>query len=69
MIHSKRTCIGNKTVIISDVEQKTLRLSDGICIDKKFFAGIFAALTTAYLAMITVAGGFGLSIYRSQRKQ
>lgn len=49
--------------------EKTLRLYNGICINKKFFAGTFAALTTAYLATITVAGSFGLSIYRSQSKQ
>ncbi|VDM94165.1 unnamed protein product, partial [Onchocerca ochengi] len=50
-------------------EKKRLRLSTGICVDKKFFAGTFAALTTVYLATIAVASGFGLSIYRSQRKQ
>lgn len=51
------------------MNEKTLKISDEICADKKFFAGTFAALTTAYLATITVAGGFGLSIYRSQRKR
>ncbi|VDM06764.1 unnamed protein product, partial [Wuchereria bancrofti] len=57
------------TLPYQNMEEKTLRLYGGICINKKFFAGTFAALTTAYLATITVASGFGLSIYRSQRNQ
>lgn len=36
------------------------------CVNKYLFAGTSAALLTAYLATLTVAGGFGLSVYRSQ---
>ncbi|EJD74939.1 hypothetical protein LOAG_17817 [Loa loa] len=57
------------TLPYQNIEEKTMRPFDEICVDKKIFAGTFAALTTAYLAMITVVGSFGLSIYRSQRKQ
>uniref|UniRef100_A0A915PGN4 ZP domain-containing protein n=1 Tax=Setaria digitata TaxID=48799 RepID=A0A915PGN4_9BILA len=57
------------TLPYQDMEEKTIRVADEICIDKNFFAGTFAALTTAYLATIMLAGSFGLSIYRSQRKQ
>uniref|UniRef100_A0A1I7V8Q7 ZP domain-containing protein n=1 Tax=Loa loa TaxID=7209 RepID=A0A1I7V8Q7_LOALO len=57
------------TLPYQSIEEKTMRPFDEICVDKKIFAGTFAALTTAYLAMITVVGSFGLSIYRSQRKQ
>lgn len=54
---------------ISDVDEKTVRVFDGICVDSKIFAGTFAALATAYLVTITVASGFGLSFYRSQRNK
>ncbi|CAG9532833.1 unnamed protein product [Cercopithifilaria johnstoni] len=71
LVHHKLHVIDQQVHTLShqNTDEKTLRLFDGICVDKKFFAGTFAALTTAYLATITVAGGFGLSIYRSQRKQ
>ncbi|MCP9258321.1 Cuticlin-1 [Dirofilaria immitis] len=71
LVHHKLHVIDQPTHSLPyrNMEEEALRLSDGICVDKKFFAGTFAALTTVYLATITVAGAFGLSIYRSQRKQ
>ncbi|VDK83414.1 unnamed protein product [Litomosoides sigmodontis] len=71
LVHHKLRVIDQEvhTLPYQNVDDKTLRVFDGICMDSKIFAGTFAALATVYLVTITVASGFGLSIYRSQREK
>ncbi|VDN01420.1 unnamed protein product [Thelazia callipaeda] len=70
MVHHRLRVIDQPTHTIPyrDTEKKLLDDSDEICMEKNFFAGTYAALATVYLAAISLAGGFGLSVYRSQSK-